>query len=139
MRNCAIFAVACLFSGTVAAENLPSLAFQDGAQMAQTETEIMGSGRTDRCSTNYSPIEVASPVYPKRAASRGIEGYAIVRFTLASDGSKENIQVVESNPQRVFDRAAIQAVEETRYEPCHENGTPMAIAGLSLKFKFQVN
>ncbi|MDH5737419.1 MAG: energy transducer TonB, partial [Gammaproteobacteria bacterium] len=103
-----------------------------GNQFTEATTVNESGQVSNSCHQNYQPVQVSQPAYPRRAASRGIEGYAVVRFDLARDGSKQNMEVVESVPPRVFDRAALMAAEETRYLPCEENQIAMAIEGLSL-------
>ncbi|MBA3487804.1 MAG: TonB family protein, partial [Lysobacter sp.] len=38
-------------------------------------------------------------------------------FTVDADGSVSNVRVVQSNPPRVFDREAINAVRRWRFQP----------------------
>src|SRR5690606_25710783 len=56
----------------------------------------------------YLPIVKVAPVYPARAAQRGLEGYVIVEFTVTETGSTRDISVVESSSS-LFDRAAVDA------------------------------
>jgi TonB family protein len=61
-------------------------------------------------------IEVA-PAYPPAAAAAGIEGYVDLRFTVSPLGTVGNVQVVEAEPQGVFEQAALAAVNRWRYTP----------------------
>lgn len=91
------------------------------------------------CNKNYKPTKSASPVYPRRAAYRGIEGYAVVKFNLTENGTMENIHVAESKPTRVFDRAAIQAAEQFEYKPCVVDDVAVAIPDATLRFNFRID
>jgi len=57
------------------------------------------------------------PVYPPEAAAKRVEGYVTLSFTIAKDGSVQNLKVVESSPSRVFDRAARRAVAKWNFGP----------------------
>ncbi|MBT8137741.1 MAG: energy transducer TonB [Gammaproteobacteria bacterium] len=70
-------------------------------------------------------IEKAEPEYPKRAYNKCIEGHVLVRFVIATDGTTKDIEVLSSRPERVFDKAAIAAVEKWRFEPRILNGMPV--------------
>ena len=49
-------------------------------------------------------------------------GYVVVRFSIGVNGRVTNLQVIESEPQGVFDSAAQSAVRKWIYEPRKENG-----------------
>ena len=58
----------------------------------------------------------ANPVYPRRAQTRGIEGYVIVEYTVTSQGAVQNPVVVEAKPPGIFDRSAINALLKVKYD-----------------------
>ncbi len=64
----------------------------------------------------------ATPVYPRAALQRNIEGWVTVRFTVGPDGVPGNIEVIDAKPRKTFDRAAVRAVRDWRYEPPVEDG-----------------
>lgn len=65
---------------------------------------------TDGVFLNYSiPVD---PVYPRRALSRGIEGYVVLIHDVDTDGIPNNIRVLNSSP-RVFGGSAIRALERS--------------------------
>jgi protein TonB len=47
-----------------------------------------------------------------------------VRFTIGPDGKVVDSSVVESAPERVFDKAALNAVRRWRFEPLATAGEP---------------
>jgi protein TonB len=63
------------------------------------------------------PTVRIDPQYPRRALSKGIEGYVIVGFTIEVDGSTTAVRVLDSKPPVIFDRSAVEAVERWRFDP----------------------
>lgn len=76
---------------------------------------------------------VAAPEYPRGAERRGIEGYAVVEYTVAADGSIQAATVVEADPAGVFDRAVLRAIEGWAYAPAAAE-TP----GMTQRFDFSL-
>lgn len=71
-------------------------------------------------------VAPASPSYPIQAARNQTSGYAVVEFTISTDGAVENPHVVDSAPRRVFDSAAVQAVTQSKFKPALKDGKPVA-------------
>jgi protein TonB len=63
------------------------------------------------------PLSTPSPRYPPEALRAGTSGEVQVEFTVATDGSVTSARVVRSNPARVFDREAVSAVRNWRFQP----------------------
>lgn len=68
------------------------------------------------------PIIRIAPTYPRRAVNEGIEGYAIIGFTVTEQGTIRDAHVIEDQPRGVFGSSALKAVKKWRYEPCVVNG-----------------
>jgi len=83
----------------------------------------------------YLPIVKVAPVYPARAAQRGLEGYVIVEFTVTQTGATKDIVVVESTSS-LFDRAAVDAAAKFKYKPRVIDGNPVEVAGVRNKITF---
>jgi len=64
----------------------------------------------------------AAPVFPPRARSRGIEGYVIFSLLIGVTGDIEQIKVIESSPEGVFEEAATQGISQWRFEPALYQG-----------------
>jgi len=60
-----------------------------------------------------APITVA---YPQKAFEAGVHGYVIVEFMLNAKGKALEPKVIEAEPTKVFDAAALQAVRSGRYD-----------------------
>lgn len=86
----------------------------------------------------YLPIVKVQPVYPRRALSRGVEGYVIVEFTVTRAGTTRDLRVVESQPKGVFDKAALKAAEKFKYKPRVLDGEPIEVPGVQNKITFKI-
>ena len=64
----------------------------------------------------------AQPAYPTAAVRRRQEGWVMVEFTVTSAGGVANARVVDSDPPRTFDRAALDAVQKWTFRPAVRNG-----------------
>lgn len=64
-----------------------------------------------------SPIApIPRPDYPETAYEHGVEGHVDLRFDVDQQGKAVNIRVSESEPDGVFDKEAITAVEQWKFE-----------------------
>lgn len=66
------------------------------------------------------PLERVQPRYPREAASNGVNGHVVMEFVLAPDGRVRSVEVVESEPEGVFEKAALSAMKQWRYPPPDE-------------------
>lgn len=87
----------------------------------------------------YLPIVKVAPIYPRRALSRGIEGYVIVEFVVTKNGSVRDPVVVEAQPQGIFDQAAKEAAMKFKYKPRVIDGQATEVAGVQNKITFKMN
>ncbi|WP_129641670.1 TonB family protein [Peristeroidobacter agariperforans] len=83
-------------------------------------------------------IREVPPVYPREAQRSGTEGWVQVEFTIAPDGSTRDLQVRDSAPTQVFDKAALDSVGKWRFEPVRKNGAPVAQRAV-LQVRFVLN
>lgn len=68
------------------------------------------------------PLVRVPPRYPGRAARLQIEGSVTVEFTITADGSVADPTVIKSEPPKVFDKAALQAIVQWKFKPRVEDG-----------------
>src|SRR5690606_29413432 len=61
-------------------------------------------------------VAQAPPRYPPQAQRRRIEGLVEVEFTVRADGSVAAARVLRSEPEGVFDREALGAIQRWRFE-----------------------
>lgn len=90
---------------------LGSLAAGDG--MAGFDTDVM-------------PVVRVPPAYPQRAKQARLEGSVTMAVTIRPDGSVADVQVIESDPPRLFDQAAVQAMQRWKFRPKIVGGKPQA-------------
>lgn len=104
-----------------------------GMQAVRTLQEQLSAAREQR-DFNKNVAQAASlkrvrevpPVYPRDAVRDGTEGWVQVEFTIAPDGSARDLQVRDSAPKQIFDKAALDSVSKWRFEPIRKNGAPIA-------------
>ncbi|MEM6819402.1 MAG: energy transducer TonB [Pseudomonadota bacterium] len=83
------------------------------------------------------PIFLMQPQYPREAALDGIEGWVKMAFTIEADGSVSDVEILESNPRRIFDRAAKQAMYKSKFKPRVIDGVATARrVSMTTEFKF---
>ena len=105
----------------------------------QADASLTGGLNLDSGDGDYLPIVKVAPVYPRRAQSRGIEGYVIVEFIVTKNGSVRDAKVVEAKPESIFDRAAMDAALKFKYKPRVVDGVAMEVAGVQNKISFQID
>lgn len=105
----------------------------------QADVALEGGLGLDTSDGEYLPIVKVAPIYPRRAQSRGIEGYVIVEFTVTTNGSVRDPMVVEAEPPGIFDRAAMDAALKFKYKPRVVNGKPEEVAGVQNKITFEID
>ncbi len=66
------------------------------------------------------------PAFPPDAVRKRQSGWVEVRITVGPQGNVTGATVVRSQPARVFDRAAVAAVQQWRFEPALRDGQPVA-------------
>ena len=66
-----------------------------------------------------------APVYPDVARQAGIEGDVILRIYVSSSGQVTDIKLLDGPP--ILARAAMQAVQQWRYQAPHMDGRPTAV------------
>ncbi len=86
----------------------------------------------------YLPMVKVQAQYPRRALSRGIEGYCIVQYTVTKTGSTRDAVAVDCVPSGVFDRASVKAALKFKYKPRVENGEPIEVPGVKNKFTYKL-
>jgi TonB family protein len=85
----------------------------------------------------FLPIVKVAPIYPPRAAARGLEGYVVVSYTVNETGSTENI-VVEESSSSLFEQSAIDSAAKYKYRPRLENGAPVRVDGVVTRLVFEL-
>ena len=110
------------------------------ALLLSTAAFSVDKGYVGEEGTEIEVIRVSAPPpeYPRRAVRLGVEGTVRLEFDVDTDGSVLDPYVVESNPQGVFDRAAIKAVRKFLYEPPTYNGTSVKVNNVQIDLTFKL-
>lgn len=62
-------------------------------------------------------LKKVPPEYPNEAIKKNISSGSVrAKIAIAGDGKVSNVEVVEAEPKRVFDRAAIEALSQWKFE-----------------------
>ncbi len=104
-------------------------------QQAALSGDLSSSGGADR---DAMPLVRIEPEYPMQARQNGIEGWAVVAFTVSAAGTVKDAVVVASEPGTVFDRAALSAVTKWKYNPKVVDGRPVERSGIKVRFDFEM-
>ncbi len=108
-----------------------------GAVDINVDLNIGGGGFSS--DGEYLPIVKVAPVYPRRAQTRGIEGYVLLEFIVTKTGAVRNPMIIESKPPGIFDRAAINAALKFKYKPKVVNGEAIDVAGVKNRITFELS
>ena len=84
------------------------------------------------------PLYRVDPRYPSKALKRRVEGYVIMRFTIDATGRPKDIEVIEAEPERMFEREAIRALKKWKYQPKVEDGVSIEQYGQTAKVEFKL-
>lgn len=84
-------------------------------------------------------ISRVAPFYPIPAMRRGIEGWVKLSFDVDKTGSVVNIRVIDADPKRVFDKAAIKALKRWRYKAKFIGGEAVMQTNQSVQLDFAID
>ncbi len=98
---------------------------QQAAGAAHAATQAPGA--VDASTATLKRLRYVAPEYPSRALSLGKSGQVTVGFTIDASGATRDIHVISSDPPRLFDDAATEAVRRWRYQPVTVNGQPTSV------------
>lgn len=115
---------------------IKKIAFVIGTFLAAS---MMSGAAISEESTQVSPVREVAPEYPASAFQRGHTGWAVVKYDVNEKGRAENLEVISSEPARIFDRAALKAIAQTRFEVTTEDGQPVSVDNQYKKFVFEID
>ena len=108
------------------------------APAVSAEISIGGASGLGASDGEYLPIVKVAPIYPRRAQSRGLEGFCIVEYTVTKTGAIRDPFVVENTCDSVFASASLKASMKFKYKPRVVDGEPIEVAGVQNKFTYEL-
>lgn len=84
------------------------------------------------------PMVRVPPQYPERALQRGIEGRVLIEFTISKSGGVKDAKVIAAEPSNIFNKAAIKAVLQWKYNPKIVNGKAVEQVGVRIAIPFKL-
>jgi protein TonB len=80
------------------------------------------------------PLKMTRPPRPKYPSSaKGVEGWVRVEFYVTPEGRTERVRVLASEPAGVFDAAAVEAMENARFEEFASTDARLAVQRIVFK------
>lgn len=64
--------------------------------------------------------------YPSKAKRRNIEGFVKARLEINAEGTVDSVEIIDSDPKGIFERAAIRALYKYKFKPKMVDGQPQA-------------
>jgi len=86
-----------------------------------------------------TPMVRIEPKYPRNAVKKQIEGWVQLSFDIDKEGKPTNINVIKSQPKKIFVNSAIKALSKWRYRPKIVNEIPIVQKGLSVQLDYELN
>lgn len=98
------------------------------------------SGPMDQKSVDTPPrvIKRSPIIYPELARKQGVSGFVRMNVLIDENGSVEDVKVVESEPNGIFDLKADSTVRQWRFEPATYNGKKVKVWATQ-KIVFKLN
>ena len=107
--------------------------------LATFHAQQLGQLTPGRENSNFMPLFVKHPTYPKTAQRKGKEGYVIVELTVSKEGLALDPVVIEEKPKgQKFGKAALKAASSLRYVPRFVDGEPEEVPGVLYKYTFKM-
>ena len=104
-------------------EQQTAAARREAEQKAAAEAARLAAARQSAATTaaastpTLRAVSTPAPRYPADALRAGTAGEVLMEITVGTDGSVTNARVLRSQPARIFDREAMNAVRRWKYEP----------------------
>jgi len=84
------------------------------------------------------PLVKIPPIYPMLATRRGIEGFVTVEFLVNKKGLVQQIRILESRPENIFDKSVTTCVSKWKFKPGTLEGISVAtLAQTTIRFKLE--
>src|SRR5690554_1623932 len=119
-------------------EQVATSGFDFSADISAAGSLAGGIG-LDQSDGEYVPIVKVQAGDPRRGLQRRIEGYVVVDFTVTKQGTVRHPDMVEAQPENIFDQAAIDAVLKFKYKPRVVQGEAVEVKGVRNRLTFAID
>lgn len=94
--------------------------------------------KADSLDTRPKVVKRSPLVYPELARKQGISGFVVMNVLINEFGDVENVVIVDSKPEEIFDLKADSAIRQWKFEPATYNGRKVKAWALQkIAFKLQ--
>ncbi|WP_394493339.1 M56 family metallopeptidase [Shewanella sp. ENK2] len=93
-----------------------TLALGLGAISVNQQVHAGSQKKAQQKVAHVMPIKRIDPIYPVAAAKEGQNGYVQLEFDINPKGKVSNVVVIKASPRGVFDKAAIDALNQWVYQ-----------------------
>lgn len=105
----------------------------------EEEKQAAGYGSKERGDSTGTAYYKIRPKYPRAAASRGIEGWVMLKVDVTEKGRVINVRVLNGKNTSYFAAEAKRAVEKWKYKPfLDKNNNPTKKEGLMIQVDFKM-
>lgn len=109
------------------------------ATLTVTTDTLSGTSLGKRADSDARPIVRVNPKYPIVAARNGTEGWVMLAFDINAIGEVINIKIIDSQPKRVFDKAAKQALKKWKYRAKSVDGKLVEQHNFTVQLDFNMS
>jgi len=102
------------------------------------ETEEQRAARLASNLGQYKLINRVSPRFPQKAISLGRSGYVVIQYQVLPSGEVVDPVILESEPENLFNEAALDAIVQWQYQPASNDESPELAIGTT-RFSFDLN
>lgn len=86
----------------------------------------------------WLPVFRPIPTYPRKALTRGQEGWVDLIMDVDKSGKTQNIRITGSSRKKTFDKSAKKSAEGYLYEPKIVNGEPVIVKDSEIRVSFKI-
>ena len=103
---------------------------QPYAMKASPSTETTAESKRVRIGGNVQAAKIVTkvqPIYPESSKAAGVQGSVLLHAVIGKDGTPHSLEVLNGQIDPDLARAAVEAVNQWRYQPTLLNGEPVEI------------
>jgi len=102
--------------------------FNLGLQGGEDMQLSLGVKIWDEANVDVKPIALfrVKPLYPRSAMTKNLNGKVRIKLLVDQDGMVKTAEIIQAEPEGIFEEATINAVKQWRFQPAKVKGTPVA-------------